>query len=89
MISKLDDGIGKVVEAIKEKGMMGETIILFYSDNGAPTRGLFNNFGSNHPLKGVSSNFFLNLFIKLCEIHSKRILHGKVRYAISVYSTAR
>lgn len=54
MISKLDDSVGQVVEAIKEKGILDDTIILFYSDNGAPTSGLFANAGSNFPLKSVS-----------------------------------
>jgi arylsulfatase B len=54
MISKLDESVGKVVEALKEKNILNDTIILFYSDNGAPSEGLFDNSGSNHPLKGVS-----------------------------------
>ena len=54
MISKLDEGVGKVVEAIKQKGILDNTIILFYSDNGAPSAGLFENSGSNYPLRGVS-----------------------------------
>lgn len=66
MISKLDDGIGRVVEAIRDKGVLNETIIMFFSDNGAQTIGPFNNFGSNYPLKGVSSTFFLNFSIKVC-----------------------
>lgn len=57
MISKLDDGIGKVVEAISDKGILNETIIFLFSDNGAPTIGPLNNFGSNYPLKGVSIIF--------------------------------
>lgn len=54
MISKLDESVGKVVRTLKEKKMLDNTIILFYSDNGAPSDGLFDNSGSNHPLKGVS-----------------------------------
>lgn len=54
MIWKLDDGIGKVVEALKDKRILDDTIIMFYSDNGGPTYGLFNNSGSNYPLRGVS-----------------------------------
>lgn len=59
MISKLDESIGKVVEALKDKKILDDTIILFYSDNGAPTAGLFNNYGSNAPLRGVSDKLYL------------------------------
>lgn len=52
MISKLDEGIGKVVEALKGSKALKDTIILFYSDNGAPT--IAGNAGSNYPLRGVS-----------------------------------
>lgn len=34
MISVMDDGVGKVVKAIKEKGILDNTIIMFMSDNG-------------------------------------------------------
>jgi len=35
MVEIMDDGIGEVVEALKEKGMYDNTLILFLSDNGA------------------------------------------------------
>ena len=54
MISILDRGVGEVVQAIKNKRIMQNTIILFYSDNGAPTFGIHSTLGSNYPLKGVS-----------------------------------
>jgi arylsulfatase B len=53
MVSKMDESIGKVVDALKQKGMLENSIIMFYSDNGAPTTGLFQNAGSNYPLRGV------------------------------------
>lgn len=53
MISKLDESVGKVIETLKEKQILNNTIILFYSDNGAPSAGLFANAGSNGPLRGV------------------------------------
>jgi arylsulfatase B len=53
MVSLLDKSVGKVVESLKKKNMMDNTIILFYSDNGAPTVGMHSNQGSNYPFKGV------------------------------------
>lgn len=53
MVSKIDESVGKVVSALEETGMLENTIILFYSDNGAPTVGVYGNAGSNFPLKDV------------------------------------
>lgn len=39
MIEIMDDGIGKLIEAIKEKGMYDHTVFLFLSDNGATNEG--------------------------------------------------
>ena len=52
MISIMDEGVGKVVDALKQKGMMENTILVFTSDNGA---GLS---GSNYPLRGGKRSFF-------------------------------
>lgn len=39
MVSKLDESIGKVVEALDRNRMLENTIVLFMSDNGAPLKG--------------------------------------------------
>lgn len=38
MIEIMDDGVGEVVEALKQKGMYDNTVVLFLSDNGANAR---------------------------------------------------
>ena len=54
MVSKLDVSVGEVVAALKEKEMLENSVIVFLSDNGAPTHGIHSNRGSNYPLRGVS-----------------------------------
>ncbi|XP_043266664.1 arylsulfatase B-like isoform X2 [Venturia canescens] len=53
MVSKLDASIGEVMTALRRRGMLDNSIIVFMSDNGAPTDGVHNNRGSNYPLRGM------------------------------------
>lgn len=39
MVSKLDESIGKVVEALERNKMLENSIVLFMADNGAPLKG--------------------------------------------------
>ncbi|XP_075162423.1 arylsulfatase B isoform X2 [Haematobia irritans] len=52
MISRLDQSIGQTISALADKGILNNTIVLLYSDNGAPTVGIHSNAGSNHPFRG-------------------------------------
>lgn len=54
MVSMLDQSVGEVVNALREKRMLHNTIIVFMSDNGGSTVGIHANTGSNYPFRGVS-----------------------------------
>ena len=49
MVSCMDDGIGKVIEAVKRNGLEENTIIMFVSDNGGDP----SNGGYNTPFSGM------------------------------------
>ncbi|XP_060597804.1 arylsulfatase J-like [Ruditapes philippinarum] len=54
MVSCMDEEVGNIVEAIKERGIWNNTVIIFTTDNGAnPKVG-----GSNWPLKGTKSTLW-------------------------------
>lgn len=52
IVSYLDASIGRVIRAVADKGILQNTLIVFVSDNGAPTVGQFNNWGVNLPFRG-------------------------------------
>uniref|UniRef100_A0A1B6GFH0 Sulfatase N-terminal domain-containing protein n=1 Tax=Cuerna arida TaxID=1464854 RepID=A0A1B6GFH0_9HEMI len=65
MVSKLDESVGRVVAALQTRYMLDNTIIVFMSDNGAPskdtTSSTFNfypNWGSNFPLRGAKETLW-------------------------------
>lgn len=53
----MDDSIGKIVDKLAERDMLQNSIIVFFSDNGAQTVGIFQNYGSSWPFRGVSNNW--------------------------------
>lgn len=58
MVAALDRSIGRIVNALEEQGMLQNSIIVFMSDNGAPTVGRFPNWGSNYPFRGLKETLW-------------------------------
>ena len=53
MMSAMDDGIGRTLEALRAEGLDDNTLVFFFSDNGGPTMpGTTINGSSNGPLRG-------------------------------------
>jgi arylsulfatase A-like enzyme len=49
MLAELDDGVGRVLDTLRERKLDANTLVVFLSDNGGPTRELTS---SNRPLRG-------------------------------------
>lgn len=58
MLSKLDESVGKVVEALENENMLQNSIIVFTTDNGGPAAGFDINAASNYPLRGVKDTLW-------------------------------
>lgn len=52
MVEVMDEGIGKIIQMLKETGQYEKTIVLFISDNGA------NQFGNNGSLRGYKGGVY-------------------------------
>ena len=55
MLANLDDSIGAVLKKIKDAGLQENTLVVFFSDNGGPTRELTS---SNAPLRGEKGQVY-------------------------------
>lgn len=55
MLSSLDDGIGRILSALRDSGAEQDTLVFFLSDNGGPTAELTS---SNKPLRGGKGQLF-------------------------------
>lgn len=57
VVATLDKSVGRVIDALKRKDILNNSIIIFMADNGAQTEGYLANYGSNYPLRGVNAIF--------------------------------
>lgn len=55
MLSNLDDSVGRVLSALEQHDLAAETLVIFLSDNGGPTRELTS---SNAPLRGEKGSVY-------------------------------
>lgn len=58
MVSKLDESVGQIMSALQKNIMLENSIVIFVSDNGAPSTGIFQNWGSNYPLRGIKDTLW-------------------------------
>lgn len=54
MLAAMDDAVGRIVDEVERSGLEERTLIVFTSDNGAPT---WQTTGSNAPLNGIKATF--------------------------------
>ncbi|MBI3679994.1 MAG: sulfatase [Acidobacteria bacterium] len=55
MVSALDDGVGRVLGALREAKLESDTLVFFLSDNGGPPEA---NASSNHPLRASKGTVY-------------------------------
>jgi arylsulfatase A-like enzyme len=55
MVAAMDEGVGKVVDALEKKGLRSNTLIIFSSDNGGPRPGKVTD---NGPLRAGKGTIF-------------------------------
>ncbi|XP_039746212.1 arylsulfatase I isoform X2 [Pararge aegeria] len=58
VLTKLDESVGKVMEALEGKGLLENSIVIFTTDNGGPAEGFNDNAASNYPLRGVKNTLW-------------------------------
>ncbi|HTU99510.1 MAG TPA: arylsulfatase [Luteitalea sp.] len=60
MVTRMDDGVGRVLEQLRRKGLDEHTIVLFTSDNGPHREGGADPdfFDSNGPFRGIKRDLY-------------------------------
>ena len=53
MLAAMDEGVGKILDALERKGLSQNTLIIFSSDNGGPAPGTVTDNGSFRAAKGT------------------------------------
>ncbi|XP_060590787.1 arylsulfatase B-like [Ruditapes philippinarum] len=77
-VSCIDEGIGSVVESLKQSGMWDNTVLIFTTDNG----GQLNEGSSNYPLKGGTGSLWEG-GIRAAGFVTSVLLNDKVKGSVS------
>ena len=78
MLYKLDESVGKVVEALNKKKILQDCIIVFTTDNGGPAAGFDLNHASNWPLRGSKLTLFEGGTRTVSFIHSPKYISPRI-----------
>ncbi|XP_065206161.1 arylsulfatase B-like isoform X2 [Planococcus citri] len=82
MIWKLDESVGKVVQALASRNILNDTIIIFTSDNGGPVVGMEGSHASNWPLRGAKTTFWEGGVRGASFVWSADLPHSKVSHTL-------
>jgi len=69
-----------VYRALKKRGMLDNSIIIFTSDNGGPANGLNMNWATNYPLRGAKTTVFEGEYILLFYFPSYQKVLSMVKF---------
>ena len=58
MVSAMDDSMKVIMNSLKDRDALRNSIILFSTDNGGAAGGISNNVASNWPLRGTKSTLW-------------------------------
>lgn len=83
MATALDQSIGKVLDALKARGMYDNSIIVFSTDNGGPANGVNRNTACNYPLRGTKYTLWEGGIRGVSFIHSP-LLESKGRVSMDL-----
>jgi len=79
MVGYMDYGVGRIYNALRKKGILDNSILLFTTDNGGAPNGFTNNWANNFPLRGVKASLFEGGVRGAAFVYSKLFKHtGRV-----------
>ena len=79
VVGYMDHGVGRIYKALERKGLLDDSVILFTTDNGGAPDGAWDNWGSNHPLRGIKATLFEGGVRGTAFVHGRMLKHpGRV-----------